>query len=254
MLAVNRREKIKELLLENKSVVVAELARMFEVTEETIRRDLAVMEKQNLLTRTYGGAFVQDGVLNDISAGLRENVLVDTKNRIATEALDFISNGDSIFIDHSTTCVSLARLLAGRRIVVTTTSLFVANIIKEFSDIRLHLIGGELNSTTMSFVGAGAYKMLSRYCFDKCFVSCRSLSMQFGITDGIEAIAQMRAEAIARAHTPYLLCDHTKFGRTSFSTICGFEAVHGIISDTPPSEEWRAFLREKGVALYLPQA
>ena len=71
MLAVERRAFIKEAVLEKKSVIVSELSRQFEVTEETIRRDLKVLEAEGVLTRTYGGAFVQDGVINDVDFSLR---------------------------------------------------------------------------------------------------------------------------------------------------------------------------------------
>ena len=79
MLAIERRNKTKEIITEKKSITVVELAEMFDVTEETIRRDLKILEEENFLTRTYGGAFIQDGVLNDINLSIRENILVDNK-------------------------------------------------------------------------------------------------------------------------------------------------------------------------------
>ena len=79
MLAVERRAFIKEAVLEKKSVIVSELSRQFEVTEETIRRDLKVLEAEGVLTRTYGGAFVQVGVIKDVDVSLRETVHVENK-------------------------------------------------------------------------------------------------------------------------------------------------------------------------------
>ena len=82
MLALTRKNQIRELILEKKNVTVSELAKLFSVTEETIRRDLKSLEESGVLIRTYGGAFIQEGVVNDIKMALRENILVPNKQKI----------------------------------------------------------------------------------------------------------------------------------------------------------------------------
>ena len=81
MLAVERRACIKETIQEQKSVAVSDLARRFDVTEETIRRDLKVLEAQGVLTRTYGGAFIQGGAINEVDVTLRETSYVEAKRQ-----------------------------------------------------------------------------------------------------------------------------------------------------------------------------
>lgn len=252
MLAVKRREKIKELLFENKSVIVGDLAKIFNVTEETIRRDLTLLEKEKILIRTYGGAFIQEGVINDISARIRENVLVSNKEKIGSCAYNLISNGDSVFIDSSTTSLYLAKQLINKRIVVTTDSLNIANVFANSDTVKLYLVGGKYNPNTMSFIGSRAVSNISRYFFDKCFISCRSINRNFGITDSNEHLAEIRSFAIKHSNKSYLLCDHSKFDRTSFEIICTFNDIHGIITDEEPSKDWKTFFKKQHIQLITP--
>ncbi len=83
MLAVTRKAKIKDIILEKKSVTVTELSKIFSVTEETIRRDLKQLEDDGFLTRTYGGAFIQDGVENNVELTIRETAYMESKQAIA---------------------------------------------------------------------------------------------------------------------------------------------------------------------------
>lgn len=250
MLAVERRERIHDIIKEEKSVIVSDLAKQFKVTDETIRRDLALMEKQNILTRTYGGAFIQEGVINDIGADLRENVMVKNKNDIAGKAVKLINNGDSIFIDCSTTALALARQLKNKRIVVTTTSMLVANVLSETPNITLYVTGGKLNERTMSFLGASAATHLAGFYFDKCFISCRSLSIKHGVTDSNEELAKIRAMAVHQSQHVCLLADHSKFDRTSFSKICDFGELHSVVSDEGLAENWQTLFALNDVQLY----
>ena len=111
MLPIDRRNYIKNILAEKKSVTVSELSKEFNVTEETIRRDLNLLEKEGVLIRTYGGAFIQEGTLNVIDYSLREANHVESK-KIA-ENVSNLYNGDSVFrflIHCSIHCKSLVQM------------------------------------------------------------------------------------------------------------------------------------------------
>lgn len=153
MLAITRKSKIKELVLEKKSVTVSELAKMFSITEETIRHDLKTLEDEGVLTRTYGGAYIQDGVQNDINVNIRETLFVNSKEKIADKCASFVHHGDSIFLDASTTSLFISTKIRNKRVTVITNSLKVANTLADSESVRLILIGGMLSSTSMSFLG-----------------------------------------------------------------------------------------------------
>lgn len=249
MLPIARKAKIKELILEKKNVTVAELTALFDVTEETIRRDLKQLEDEGVLTRIYGGAYISDGVQSDVNVNLREHILVEGKKQIATKCVEFIKNGDSIFLDASTTSLYIANMIDNRRITVVTNSIKIVNALMDNPNVHLVIIGGVVSNSSMSALGRNAEQNMNSYYFDLAFISCRTISMQHGITDSNEQQAEVRRLAVERANKVYLIADHTKFNRTSFARICGFEHIHKIIVDKPLSKEWHDFLDDNDVLL-----
>lgn len=249
MLPIARKNKIKELIFEKKSVTVAELTNLFKVTEETIRRDLKQLEDDGILHRTYGGAFISDGVQNDVDVNLREFIHVEGKKKIASQCLSLIKSGDSIFLDASTTSLVIASMLQDKKLTVVTNSIKVVNKLMEYPQVNVVIIGGTLAHSSLSTLGRNAEHHLNNYFFDTAFISCRSVSMQHGITDSNEQQAGIRKLAAEHANRVNLIADYTKFDRTSFASICGFEQIDTIIVDKKLSEEWSSFLAEQDVAL-----
>lgn len=250
MLAVKRKALIKENLQEKKSVMVSELALEFDVTEETIRRDLKTLEDEGFLTRTYGGAFIQDGVMNDVSLSLRETYLVEAKQRIAELCVPLVHNGDSIFLDGSTTALTIAKAIKSMRITVMTNSLSVAACLAGSDGLGLIMVGGVLDAKSMSFTGTATLEALAPYYVDAAFLSCRSLSLPNGVTDSIEQNAAVRKMMVKRSEHAYLVADHTKFDKTSFIKLCDFSELTGIITDSPLTEPWHQMAQQEQLKLY----
>lgn len=249
MLPIARKNKIKELIVEKKSVTVAELTDLFKVTEETIRRDLKQLEDEGFLSRTYGGAYISDGVQNDVDVNIREFIHVEGKKKIATKALSLIKSGDSIFLDASTTSLVIASMIQNLRLTVVTNSIKVVNTLIEKPNVNLVVIGGTLSKSSLSNLGRNAEHNMKNYFFDTAFISCRSVSMQHGITDSNEQQAGIRMLAAEHANNVYLIADYTKFDKTSFASICGFDLIDAVIVDKTLSSEWHQFLHENNVNL-----
>ncbi len=250
MLAVTRKAQIKDIILEKKSVTVVELSRKFSVTEETIRKDLQQLENEGFLSRTYGGAFIQDGALNDIDLTLRETAYVESKEAIADKCAGLIRHGDSVFLDASTTATFLAKRIKNMRLTVVTNSLMAVDQLKDSESIHLICIGGIYTAKTRAFNGRATVQGLKEYFLDKTFMSCRSLSMAHGITDSNEDIALIRQTLLKNSGCVYLIADKSKFDKTSFVHICDYENIHGIISDYQFTAEWRTFLEQKHVDIH----
>jgi len=250
MLAVTRKAKIKEIILEKKSVVVSELAKAFSVTEETIRRDLKACEDEGFLIRTYGGAFIQDGVTNEVDLAIRETAYTDSKRLIANKCAQIVHNGDSIFLDASTTAFFIAKAVCEMRITVLTNSLKVINFLADYSNIHLITIGGLYASNNMSFVGRGALQSLDNYFLDKAFMSCRSLSQTYGVTDSNESMSEIRRKLLTRSNKIYVVADYSKFDKTSFLNICDFSDINGLISDKHLDQNWIEFLEKNEVTYF----
>lgn len=250
MLSVTRKQKIKELILEKKSATVAELSKMFNVTDETIRRDLSSLEKEGVLLRSYGGAFIQTGVDNQINSNIRSTVYVEGKTAIAKKCKQFLHNGDVIFLDNSTTAYFLAKEFCQMRLTVVTNSLSITNFLSGFDNIRLIVTGGFYSSKEKAFYGTSTLEAIEKYYVDKAFFSCRSLSVENGITDSYDQWAQVRKTIIERSEKRYLIADFSKFNQTSFMRVCGFEKITAIITDKPLSADWHAAMQKYGCVIY----
>ena len=251
MLAVTRKANIKEIILEKKSITVLELAKLFSVTEETIRRDLKQLEDEGFLTRTYGGAFIQDGVGNNVDLTIRETAYTENKQNIAEKCRDIIKNGDSIFLDSSTTALQIAKAVKNMRLTVASNSLLIINELCEKENIHLITLGGTYLPDDKAFSGNITLKNLEQYYFDKVSMSCRSLSMEHGITDSHEPTASIRQNLIKRGQKIYIAADFSKFGKTSFITISDFAPITGLITDKSLSRKWLDFLFEQNVEVFI---
>lgn len=247
MLPIARRNKIKSIITEKKSVIVSELSKNFGVTEETIRKDLQLLEEEGFLTRTYGGAYISSGVENDVDVNLREHIHIEGKESIAKMCLDYINSGDSIFLDASTTSLHIASNLSDKRLTVTTNSVKIMELLSKNPNIKLVIIGGRVEHPSMSAVGRNAEFNLRNYFFDSAFISCRALSMQNGITDSNEQQAEIRKIAIEHSNHTYLIADYTKFDRTAFTKICDFDSINTLVVDKPLSPEWHSFLKNQNI-------
>lgn len=250
MLSVTRKQKVKDIVLERKSATVTELAQMFSVTDETIRRDLRSLEKEGVLMRSYGGAFIQSGVENLIDSSIRSTVYINEKSFIAKKCKQTIQNGDVIFLDNSTTTFFIAKAIQDMRLTLVTNSLPIINLLSTKDDIHLIAIGGFFSKKESAFYGSKAQKALEEYYVDKAFFSCRSLSLDHGVTDSNDDWAQMRKTIIERSKERYIVADYTKFNQTSFINICDFDRLDAIFTDRPLSSEWHEAMSKYGCRLF----
>ena len=168
-------------------IIVSELVTPCQVSQETIRRDLSQLEKRGLLQRSHGGAVPvkkQNASIQGNNRAVRENELsfrqrinehVDAKMSIAKRALDFITPGDCILLDSSTTCWYLARQLPDIELTVLTNSLRIVQTLAARGSIRTICLGGEYSDRDEDFHGVVAEQPLREFQMNKIFFSCSSL-------------------------------------------------------------------------------
>ena len=252
MLQVSRINEIRRTIQKNKSVLVSDLAKKYDVTEETIRRDLKQLEKEGILTRVYGGAYSLEGVQNDVTVRLRKNILSDEKDVIANLCLSFINDGDSIFLDGSTTASSLAHLILDKSISVVTNSLMIAQIVSESTSISLFLIGGKYNGNSMTFTGTSATESMKEYFVDKAFLSCRYISLDKGLTDSDQEQALIRKTVIHNCNHSFLIADHTKLGHNSFYKVADLREINTFITNRPIDSDWARTMGRNQVEVIFP--
>lgn len=250
MLSLQRRNEIKKILWEKKSVTVAEMAERFGVSYETIRRDFETMQIEGFATKTYGGAVLKKHVKSEATYNELSAIFLDDKQRIAKKAAEFIYPGDCIFLDYSTTTYQLIAEIQNRKLVVMTNSFKVITGLSEYPNIKLNSTGGELEYNNYGFFGRTAEKYISNFHLDKAFISCRAIDMEKGLSDKNEWESGLRKEVIENTDSVYLLMDHTKFDRVTFIQTCGFEKITAVITDRYLTDKWKDFFNSKGIDFY----
>lgn len=248
MLAIERRSEIMTLIQRDRSVRVNELADKFQVTEETIRRDLDKLEKEGKVKKTYGGAVVQDLVSEDASFLDRQQKNMTQKRRIAAYADDLIQEGETIFIDMSTTALEVIKQLSPlKHITVITNSLNAMVELSQRSNINLIALGGAFNEGALSMVGPMTTKSIDHYYADKTLFSVRGISLQKGIMDSKEELAEIKRHMIENAKEVILLADESKFNQAALVQVVPMTSIDRVVTEYELNQEWRAYFEEMGV-------
>ncbi len=232
MFAVERQKKIVESLKTDGAVLVSRLSLELGVTEETIRRDLEKLEKQELLVRTHGGAIPIGDSNREMSLEKRKGLNTEVKERLAHEAAGYVVPGDTIFLDASTTTFYMARELKNTKdVTVVTNSMRVISELSGLPDVRVIGIGG-FASNNQSFVGNLACHYLEENFFaNKVFFSSRGVTKNGGILDSNESECGIKKCMLQNADTRYYLCDKSKIGRIGFAKLADFSEIDVFITE-----------------------
>ncbi|MDU4129743.1 DeoR/GlpR family DNA-binding transcription regulator [Pantoea sp.] len=261
MLPIERQQRIINKLNTNGRVIASELVTLCQVSQETIRRDLNHLEKRGLLQRSHGGAVLikkQSASIqgnsrtanedhNELSFRQRINEHVDAKMMIAKRALDFISPGDCILLDSSTSCWYLARQLPDIELTVLTNSLRIVQTLAARGSIRTICLGGEYSDRDEDFHGVVAEQPLREFQINKIFFSCSSLGNDGYLREGNENNAHLKQQMLLAAERKHLLMDGSKFLRPSFARICHYRDIDFLITDQLKDKELEQELAWNGV-------
>lgn len=251
LMKYDRLQEILKQLNNTGSVKVTDLSKRLNVTEETIRKDLATLEKEKKLKRVRGGAYQPKTLDKEVPVLLRETMFKEEKQIMANKCLKFIEDGDSIALDSSTTSLSIAALLnrTTLKITVISNSLDIANVLKDHKSIKLIIIGGNFRNVTHSFIGVNAQAVISRYLIDKAFISSSGISLHIGPTDYSEEESLIRKQFLQQSEQNFLVVDHTKFDFRTIHLIDDFSHISTIITDQKPSKEWIEFFQSNNMQL-----
>lgn len=233
MLAEERRQKIIEEINVDGTVHVSTLSEDLDVTEETIRRDLDILDQKNLLSRIHGGAVaIESNSKAELSFNVRENKLKDYKIEIAKKAVNLIEEGETIFLDASTTAMYLAKELnAVNNLTVITNSIKIMMELIDEDNITVISTGGTLRANSFSFVGPLANETVKKYFADKIFASCKGISIQHGATDSNELEIEVKENMIKQTKEIFIIADHCKLNDVGLAKFVEFDQISKIITD-----------------------
>lgn len=235
MLQVERFKQIRALLEKTPTLRIGQLANLLYVSEATVRRDVDAMEKDGLLKRVYGGVTLNK---EDMPLTLRSFQHADMKDEIGKKAAELVKDGQTIFIDSSSTALHILPYIKHKKdMTVISNSQKVIDTLA-FTNNQLILTGGELIPRNLAYVGALACRSLDMYRPELVFFSSQGIDINGEITDVSESETALRRAAIRRGIQTVFLCDSSKAGRIYTHHVCYKSEISKIIADSNFPKEY----------------
>lgn len=252
MYALERRRQIVATARRDGQVAVIELANQLDVAQETIRRDLADLERQGLLHRVHGGAFPTEGIAFEGDVTVRNDRNPEEKSRIGQRAVTEVEGAGVIYIDEGSTPLQLARALnPDHPLTVITPSIPVVTALHSHPLVSLILLGGAVRTRSMATTGDWASRMLSELVVDIAFVGTNGFTLRHGLTCPDVGVAAVKRAAIASARRSVLIADSARFGTDSFVSFGSVTDVDTVITGSHAPRKIVDSIRNRRVEVIL---
>lgn len=240
MLAAERQAKIVELTMRRGSVQVEELAQELKVSAMTIRRDLVKLEEENKLERCHGGAVAkQEELYVDKQISHRKE-----KESLARKCLNYVEEGDAVFLDAGTTTYEIAKLIKSmKNLSVVTNDLEIAQLLKD-SEVELFVCGGRVQKETGSMFERYATQMLEDFKFDVGFFGAACINDDFEVMTPTQDKMWLKRYTPLQCEHAYLVVDASKFGKQAMTRINHLGSFDGIITNKTFTEKEQAKLQQ----------
>jgi DeoR family fructose operon transcriptional repressor len=252
--AEERQQSMAELVALRGRLSVNALASEYDVTTETVRRDLSALERAGILRRVHGGA-VPAGALTvlETKVGDRDLAHADEKDRIARKAIDLLPrSGGSLVLDAGTTTARLAMSIPRElQITVLTNAVPIASRLAGSPSIDLHLLPGRVRSTTHAAVGEDTVEALGRLRADVAFVGTNGLSVGHGLSTPDHAEAAVKRAIVASAHLIVVLVDSSKIGQEHTVRFADLADIDVVVTDSGIEPADLSALRARDVEVVL---
>lgn len=247
-----RREKILQLLRQKSEISVAELAAQVNVSDWTIRRDLAMLEETQQVRRHYGGVALalEAAQLNQMAFNAQDQA--SAKASIGRAAAQFIKSHQFVALAAGTTTTQVGLALRGRSdIAIMTNALNIAQELSRETGIRVTCAGGEVHGDYYTLTGPVTERALSTHYYDVAVVGVSGISLEQGFSVNSQSNAASISIMLQNAHRRIVVADHTKFGKVSYAFLAKLSDIHVIVTDAAPSEAFRQQLQAVGTTLVV---
>ncbi|MDR7079913.1 DeoR/GlpR family transcriptional regulator of sugar metabolism [Neobacillus niacini] len=236
MLQEQRHQMIGSFLKQQKAVKASELATLLDVSIDTVRRDLEVLEKQGIVKRVHGGAILiknNDNVLNKLF-NEREAKNLEKKQEVASLAIELIEEGQAIALNGGTTTIEIAKVLVEKfkRLTIITNDLRILSILGENKNFNVILTGGFFNPEEYTLYGKQCEEVLSNFNIDIAFITVNALSLDYGLTDFRMHEVGVIQTIISRTKYKVVVADSSKFETSSYINICPLKDIDLIVTDS----------------------
>ena len=247
-----RHQFILEHLKKNSYAKVVDLAEQLGVSAVTIRKDLRLLESQNLLHRTHGSASPSRSNVVDLPVQEKSELNVEKKDAIARAADQLIGEGDSILLTSGSTIEAFARVLQPKGMLnVVTPSIRVGIYLSEKENVDVLMLGGKLVVKSLSVRDAYTEEGLKYVRCNKAFFSCDGFDFDGGVTTAYVAEARVTDAMLNTAAEVVLLADSTKLGKSGFGKICDMSRVDVLITDEGLPQSVISRFEDEGVRVII---
>ena len=242
-----RISEIEEYIYTHKTVTLDELCQIFQVSKNTIRRDIEEIIQNPDIVKTYGGVMVNTQVKKPLVSFAERNVKhQNAKRLISAKAASLVQEGDS-----GTTTLYMLEHLKEKRITLLTNSIEVMVQAIPYANINLISLSGTLNRKTLSFTGNNAARLLSSYNIQKAFLSATGITLENGATNSSPEETCIKEMAVKKSMEKYLLADSSKFSSVSLLTYCDVKDLTGIVTDQKPDADFCDYAAAHQVSLII---
>ncbi len=253
MYAEERQHAIARSVAQAGRMSVAELAHTYEVTTETIRRDLSSLERAGLVRRVHGGVVPADALIA-LETGVSDRDRANTaeKDRIAAHALELVPEGGTILLDAGTTTARLAALLPlDEELEVVTHSVPIAARLAGHPTIGLRLLPGRVRATTQAAVGAETVEVVRRLRTDVAFLGTNGISQTHGLSTPDHDEAEVKRAIVAGARRVVLLADAGKLGQEHLVRFAELHDIDVLVTDSRATPDELALIEGAGVKVVV---
>jgi DeoR family glycerol-3-phosphate regulon repressor/DeoR family fructose operon transcriptional repressor len=251
-LPAKRRSDIARLAKQLGQITVTDMSARFEVSLDTIRRDLDILADQGLILRTHGGAVPSESMAAaDSPFEQRISARQDAKERIGRAAAKLVAPGETLIVNGGSTAVAFAASLGDlTRLTIVTNNLGLPSAFPASAVANLYLLGGEIRSGAHITLGPVGFVGTRQIAADTAVIGIGGITEDGCSTSRIEE-ASMIAAMIAAARRAIVIADSAKFGRTGFAVIAPLDKIDVLVTDAEPSGKLREALDAAGVRLVI---
>jgi DeoR family transcriptional regulator, myo-inositol catabolism operon repressor len=249
MIKEKRIKKIQDYVLEHQSASLDELVDAFDVSKNTIRRDVQELVDRGELKKVYGGVSSIHKKLESFQERSVRNQ--GQKELIAKKAASFVEDGDFIFIDSGTTTIEMFEYLKEKHLTIFTNNIDLIVSALPHEKINVISIGGMLERKTSSFVSPQNMDLLKDYNIKKAFMASTGISLSNGVTNASPLESELKKTIVSRSSEVYLLVDHDKFDKYGLMTYCSLDDIDYLVTDKVPNDTYQEYAKNHNIQLVL---
>lgn len=251
---IDRINRIHELLKSVHNISINELCDTFNVSKNTIRRDIAELEEKGIIRKVYGGiVLTEDESASPEPFASRENRNIEAKKKIARLAASYVQDGDVIYIDSGTTTMHMIPYLTDKhQLTIVTASVHVINAASSYNNLNVIATGGSLYIPSKAFIGQSVIKCLNSYNISKAFLASTGISLEHGATNASPLECEIKHCLVEKSCQKFLMIDHSKIDVASLMSYCDLKDLNYVVMDEKPPAKYLDYFQKYHVQLACP--